>query len=184
MKKIILVLCFAFFLCGCEKTGPEYLVSGMGFDSFDGRYEICFETIVINTETTEQSVRLLKGNGSTVYEAVSQIDRQCTQPLLLSHCGILAIGDSITETELKQIGDYCYSQDELTLSVYLIRTPDAEKLFKAKPISSICAGYDIMGLLKENSGYKNRFFEVLNSGYKAALPKISLKDGGLIFNGQ
>ncbi len=183
MKKIFLILVLIVSLCGCEKTGPEYLISSMGFDSIDGAYNVCFEAVIINTETTEQSVKLLKGEGKTVKEAVRQIDKQCTQPLLFAHCGVLAIGDSITKEQFKEIGDFCYREDEITLSAFFISTENAQKLLSVKPVSSICAGYDIMGLVKENKRHKNRFFEVMSSGYKAHLPRISLKDGGLRFDG-
>ncbi len=181
MKKIWLGLILILFLCGCEKTAPEYLISSIGFDSKGETYKVCFEAVIINTENTEQSVKLLKGEGETIKEAVDKIERQCTQPLLLSHCGVLAVGEDITRQQFLEICDYCYEKNEITLSAFFIKTKNAQKLLSAKPISSACVGYDIMGLIKQNKHYKNRFFEVINSDYKASIPKISLKDGGLLF---
>lgn len=182
MKKIALTLLLMLFLCGCEKTGPEYLISSMGFDSTKGVYNVCFEAVIINTETTEQSVRLLKGSGNTVEDAVKEIDAQITQPLMLSHCGVIAIGNSINNKQLHEIGEFCYSRDEITLSAFFVRTENALQLLSVKPVSSVCAGYDIMGLIEQNKPYKNRFFEIINSDYEAALPQISLMDGGLCFD--
>lgn len=184
MKRILFCVLLMLLLCGCEKTGPEYLVSSMGFDVEGDSYKVCFESVIINSENTEQTVRLLKGEGKTVKAAVEQIDRQCTQPLLLSHCGVLAIGDSVSKSQLRQIGDFCYSQEQVTLSAFFVRTENAEKLLSVKPVSSTCAGYDIMGLIKENKRYDNRLFEVINKDYDVNLPKISLKDGGLKFDGE
>ena len=139
MKKILLSFVLMLFLCGCEKTGPEYLISGIGFDNNNQTYKVCFEAVVINTENTEQSVKLLKGEGKTVEEAVKEIDRQCTQPLLLSHCGILAIGENISQEQFSKICKYCYNIEEITLSAFFVKTDNAEKLLSVKPISSACA---------------------------------------------
>lgn len=181
MKKLLLVFALLFCLCGCQKTGPEYLVSSIGFDRVNGQYNVCFEAIIINTENTEQTVKLLKGTGSTIEAAVKQIEKQCTQPLLLSHCGVIAIGEGVTDYGLRKIGDYCFSQDQITLSAYFVRCNNAEKLLSVKPLSSACAGYDIMSLIKENNHRKNRFFEVISAEYEIPLPHISLKNGGLTF---
>ncbi len=183
MKKILLAIVLMLLLCGCDKTGPEYLVSSMGFDFSDGLYNVCFEAVVINSESSGQTIKLLKGKGVTIGEAVSDIYRQCTQPLMLSHCGVLAIGESVDNIRLREIGDYCYNQDQLTLSAFFVKTENAEKILSVKPLSSVCAGYDIMGLIQQNKQYNNRFFELINSSYRAKLPKIILQNGGLIFEG-
>ncbi len=183
MKKIFLVLCFLLLLCGCEKTGPEYLVSSIGFDGDGGKYSVSFETIIINSENTEQTLKVLKGEGETIQQAVKEIDRQCTQPLLLAHCGVIIIGDGISSEQFSNIKKYCYDRDPITLSAFFIKSKNAGKLLSAKPLSSACVGYDIMGLIKQNKHFKNRFFEVLSSDYNAVLPRIELGNGGLYFEG-
>lgn len=184
MKKGFITLAILLLLCGCQKTGPEYLVSGIGVDSSDGKYNVCFETIIVNTENTDQSVHILKGSGNTVEKAVKQIYAQCTQPLLMAHCGVVVIGENITCKQLKEVGEYCYNEDEITLSAYFVKTDNAEKLLSLNPVSSVSVAYDIMGLVKQNGNYCNRFFEVINTGYRTTLPKISIKNKGLKFDGQ
>ena len=181
MKKIIFVALLLVLMCGCDKTKPEYLVSAMGFDNNGENYNVCFESIVINTENNEQKLLLLNGKGETIGAAVDEIYRQCTQPLLLSHCGVIAVGEGINQNRFKEICKFCYDKEQITLSAFFVKTKNAQNLLSFKPISSTCAGYDIMGLVKQNKGYKNRFFEIINSNFKAELPRISLKDGGIIF---
>lgn len=181
MKRIFLLLLVLGLLCGCEKTGPEYLVSSIGFDSDGREYNVSFEAIIINSENTEQALKVLKGKGKTIDEAVKEIDRQCTQPLLLSHCGVIIIGDGITKKQFSDIKSYCYSSDPITLSAFFIKSKNAQQLLSAKPLSSACVGYDIMGLLKQNKQYKNRFFEVISNEYNAVLPRIELGKEGLYF---
>ncbi len=179
MKKFFIMFIIMLCLCGCEKKGPEYLVSGMGFDKVEGIYNVCFETVIINSEDTKQSVRLLKGKGTSLESAVEEILNQCTQPLLLSHCGVLVLGDTITVDELENIAKYYVKGEKITLSAFLVRTENAEKVMNIEPISSVSVGYDIMGLLEQNKEYKNRLFETVNSDYKVLLPKISIINGGL-----
>ncbi len=181
MKKILFAIFLMFLLCGCEKKGPEYLISSMGFDYNNGQYEVCFEAIVINSENTEQTVKVFKGRGSSIESAVGEIRKQCTQPLLLSHCGVIAVGEDISKARFKEVCNFCYNEEEITLSAFFVKSENPQKLLSTKPLSSACAGYDIMGLLKQNKHYKNRFFEVINSGYKAVLPRVNQKDGGLCF---
>ncbi len=181
MKKLFLSLALVLFLCGCQKRGPEYLVSSMGFDKAENSYKVCFESVIINSEDTKQSVKLLKGEGQTLKAAINEIEKQCTQPLLLSHCGVLVIGDNITQNELSDIAKYCVKNEEITLSAFLIKTENAQKLLSVKPVSSLTVGFDIMGLLEQNKRYKNRLFELMNTESNTALPKVSINDGGLIF---
>ncbi len=183
MKKALWFFVLLLFLCGCEKQGPEYLVSSIGFDKVNDGYKVCFESVIINSEDTKQTVKLLKGEGQTLSMAINEIEKQCTQPLLLSHCGVLVIGDSITKNELNDIATYCVKGEQITLAAFLIRTESAQKLLSVKPLSSVAVGFDIMGLLEQSKHYKNRLFELVNSDYKIPLPSVSINDGGLIFSG-
>ncbi|MBR6533031.1 MAG: hypothetical protein IKT44_01205 [Clostridia bacterium] len=183
MKKISIIIVLLLFLCGCDKTQPEYLISSMGFDYSGGKYIACFEAVVINSENTDQTVKLLKGEGSSIKEAVSVIKKKCTQPLLMSHCGVIAVSENMPPQYFKEVCDFCYNKEEITLSAFFIKTSNPQELLSIKPLSSVCVGYDIMGLIKQNPHFENRFFEVINSGYKARLPKITQKDGGLYFEG-
>lgn len=182
MKKCILAVILLLFLCGCQKYKPEYLVSSIGIDKKENNYKVLFETVIINTENTSQILRVLQGEGESIDKAVNQIKKQCTQPLLLSHCGVIMVGENVTDTDLFKICEYAL-KEEITLSAYFIRTKNTQKLLNQKPLSSVCVGYDIMGLIKQNKPYKNRFFELINSKFKAELPQISLKEGGLYFEG-
>jgi hypothetical protein len=180
VKKCILSIILLLLLCGCQKFKPEYLVSSIGFDKVEDKYTVLFETVIINTENTSQSLKVLKGEGESIEQAVAQIKRQSTQPLLLSHSGVIAVSENITRDDLKQICEYALEQ-EITLSAYFVKTQNCEKLLKQKPVSSVCVGYDIMGLIKQNKPYRNRFFEIINADFNAVIPKISLKEGGLYF---
>lgn len=181
MKRIIFVVFVLLLLCGCNNGRSEYLVSAMGFDYNEGEYEVCFEAIIVNSENTDQTLKLFKGSGETLEKAIKKIEKQCTRPLLFSHCGVIVVGEKIPKLKFLEVCDYCYAEEEITLSAFFIKTESPETLLSIKPTSSACVGYDIMGLLKQNKVFENRFFEIIKSDYTAQLPKISKVQGGLYF---
>ncbi len=181
MKKIILLLFMMGLLCGCRTQESKYLVSSIGFDYNDQEYEVCFETIVVNSEKTDQQLKLFQGKGESIEKAVGEIEKQCTRPLVLSHCGVIAVSQNLSYDDFLKVCDFCYKREEITLSAFFIKTNSPLGLLSTKPLASVCVGYDIMGLLKQNKPFGNRFFEIIKNNYKVELPTIKAKTGGIIF---
>lgn len=183
MKKLIFLFLPLFLLCSCQKTKPEYLISSIGFDNKDGQINTCFEAIVINSETEDQEVKLFEGKGKTVQEGIEKIKRQCTQDFLLSHCGVLVVGESITKGQLDSIYEFCFNEENITLSARFVKTENAKELLSQKPFSTISVGYDILGLIEQysqnqNKKIKNRYFEIMAKDKKVSLPKITINKEG------
>lgn len=183
MKRLFLIIPLLFLLCGCQKTGPEYLISSIGFDNENGQLKACFEAIVINSETEGQQVKVIEGVGKTVNEAIGQVERKSTQSLLFSHCAVLVVGDSVTQNQLDNIYDFCFENTDITLSAFFVKTQNAKKLLSSKPLSTIAVGYDILGLIEQysknkNIKIKNRYFEIMALNKEVVLPKITLKEEG------
>lgn len=176
MKKILLIFTLLISLCGCKQTGAEYIISSMGFDNSDGLLNTCFEAIVINSETTESQIKLLEGKGKTVTDGIKQIKKSATQKLLLSHCGVLVMGEDLTESQINEIYEFCFDERDITLSARVVTTKNAKQLLQTKPVSSIAVGYDILGLIeqysKKDKQIKNRYFEIMALERRVALPKI------------
>lgn len=183
MKKAVIAVLLMLFLCGCGGEQSEYLVSSMGFDYKNDLYQVYFETVVVNTENKNQILKVLSGRGETIEKATQMIKKQCTRPLLFSHCGVIITNSNMPREKFLEVCDFCYKTEEITLSAYFIKAENPKEIFAIKPISSVSVGYDIMGILKQNKNYKNRFFEIINSNYKTKLPTISKREGGLYFNG-
>lgn len=183
MKKAVIVVLFMLFLCGCGGEQSEYLVSSMGFEHSDNSYNVYFEAVVVNNETTTQSLKLFEAEGDTIDQAVGKIKKQCARPLLFSHCGVIIIDNKMPYKNFLEVCDFCYREEEITLSAYFIKANNPKEILMVKPLSSVSVGYDIMGILKQNSNCKNRFFEIINSKYETGLPTISKREGGLYFNG-
>ena len=187
MKKILLIFILLISLCGCKQTGAEYIISSMGFDNSDGLLNICFEAIVINSETTESQIKLLEGKGETVKDGIKQIKKSATQKLLLSHCGVLVMGENLTQSQIDGIYEFCFDERDITLSARVVTTKNAKQLLQSKPVSSIAVGYDILGLIeqysKKDKQIKNRYFEIMALERRVSLPKITpTKEGYYLEN--
>ncbi len=182
MKKLLFIFPLLLILCGCKQTGAEYIISSIGFDNNDGLLNTCFEAVVINSETEDQVIKLLEGNGKNVEQGIAKIKKQCTQDFLLSHCGVLVIGESVTENQINDIYQFCFNERDITLSARVVKTENAKELLQKKPVSSIAVGYDILGLIeqysKKDKQIKNRYFEIMALEREVKLPKIALKEEG------
>ena len=147
----------AAFMCGCSakeavaSDKQEYIVSSIGFDEQDdGMIKMILEAVVVNSDdfTSEKSSKLIIGKGETVLSAYSQIISKITQPLMFSHCGVIAIGSGLNSESVKEVHDFCYNKDEINLAAMFIYTPIAEVLLSCEPISSVAVGYDVMSMVE------------------------------------
>lgn len=196
-------ICFALpmlLLCGCsvKNTAPsnvhEYIVTALGFEEKADNIEVFIEALVVNSEDTEAERRLeiITAEGKTVGEAVNNASKKTSQPLLLSHCGVVVTDSSISPERFSEICNYCYTEDEITLSVMFVTTKNALELLSCEAISSISVGFDIMNMIeRQNSDsgtvYKNRFYEIATNTSKPqkifALPFFETEDGGYSISG-
>ena len=149
----------------------------------NNKYNVYFEAVVVNNETTDQTLKLFTGSGETIEKAVDLIQKQCARPLLFSHCGVIVVDKKMPQKNFLEVCDFCYKEEEITLSAYYVTANNPKEILSAKPLSSVSVGYDIMGILKQNSSFENRFFEIIKSNYKTSLPIITKGKEGLCFEG-
>ena len=169
MKRIaVVILSFIFLLSGCAGTKPvsskteQYIVSALGFD-FDNGFKVSAEAVIVGTEgTSKAEAKVITGQGKTIEEAFYELRKKTSQPLLLSHCGLLLLGEDIN---FEEVLEYAKKNKELTLSVFLGATDNAEQLLNLEAVSSIAIGYDLVGMIEqqeesEGENFKNRFYEI------------------------
>lgn len=196
-------ICLTFIvtlLCGCsvKNTAPsnvhEYIVTALGFEEKADNICVYIEALVVNSEDTEAERRLeiITAEGRTVGEAINNASKKTSQPLLLSHCGVVVTDSSISPERFSEICNYCYNEDEITLSVMFVTTKSTLELLSCEAISSISVGFDIMNMIeRQNSDsgtvYKNRFYEIGTNASKPqkifALPYFETEDSGYSISG-
>ncbi|MFQ8951734.1 MAG: hypothetical protein ACLR56_01115 [Oscillospiraceae bacterium] len=57
----------------------------------------------------------------------------------------------MTAERFSQICDYCFYENRITLSAYMISAKSPELLLGGKPESSAATGYDIMNMIERQS---------------------------------
>ncbi len=181
MKKLFIILLCPLLLCGCRQKPQEYLITAIAADYNGGLYTVYYEAVIINTENSGQKREILTASGRTLLETIAQIEKQTTLPLLMSHCGIVAVGKGITRTKLRGIMKYCKENRDITLSVQFIKTDNPEQLLKTEPLSSISVGYDLVSLIRtQKRNLKNRLFEIYKN-QNPILPELNLTEKGYYF---
>ena len=202
MKKILISIFVLMLtlLSGCRFTtgGAEndrrFIVAAVGFESDGALITVYAETIIINSETPENepAPKLLKGSGATINEAFEEIEASLARPLMLEHCGVIAVGGGVTASWFDRICDYCLDDRRITLSSYMISCDSPEALLSETPESSVAAGYDIMGIIEQRSSstgifYDSRFFEIEGLREKGrsvfTLPFFALTGDGITLDG-
>lgn len=173
MKKSLLCLAFLllFGLCGCtsgslNKMG-SYSVAAIGFEEKEKGFAIYVEAVVVNSEDSDKPVKkmLFKGEGNTIDKAYEKAVSQSAKPWSLGHCAVLVLSEDIDEKAIDDIFDFCLKKSEITVSVSVVKTKNAEKLLEAESYSSVAVGYDIVSVLEtqykvRKIGFSNRLYEV------------------------
>ncbi len=203
MKKtafIGIILFLPLFLCGCNaeehlnRGANKYIVASLGFDEADGKISVYSESVVINTDDTEaeKKTELLEGSGKTLEEAINLIIKKAAQPVEFSHCAVAVIGESVSSKRYSEICDFLYNERQITISVLVVACKNAKELLGCETVSSVAVGYDITGMIEQQSGhsginYENRLYELENKQRKpvnvSSLPLFKVKDGEFYFDG-
>ena len=203
MKKAITILMLAVFvvlLCGCSTKSAvvynrgEYIVSAIGFDNNSNNIQMTVEAIVVNSDSPQspEKSEIFSGSGTDITQAFFEINKKITQPLMFSHTGVVAMGESLLPNQINEVLKFCYEKDEINLAAMFVATANAKKLLSCKAVSSVAVGYDIMNMTqvmgeKTNFKFKNRFYEVeanRNAPTKnVSLPYFAVSDGSVIFEG-
>ena len=203
MKRIICItLCFLLFfsLCGCGyqkalyRSGSEYIVASIGFDRTPKGLNVILEAVIINSEDsgTDKKTELLKGTGENTDTAFADAIKSATEPVMLSHLGIAVLGESLSANDFDNIMDWFYYRRDTTLSAFFVTCETAEELLSCETVSSVAVGYDLVGLLEQNSNetgakLKNRFFQLKSQESRKsstlALPYFTVSDQSFNLNG-
>lgn len=203
IKKLFLIftaLSLSVTLTACRGTGENikndrrFMVSALGFETDGFLIKVTSELIIINSEDPETppQAKTFSAKSSTVTGALEDISARLSRPMLLEHCGIIAIGDRMNEKRFSEICDYCFAENRITLSAYMISVPDPEELLSGEPESSAAVGYDIMNIIEQQSAANgintnSRFFEVESARESGKstffLPRFEKTESGAVFSG-
>lgn len=202
LKKIFFLLIIFIFLStfsGCtggvyRQPDQQYLVSGIAFKRDKDKITTFAETVIVNTESTDQGVNrhIFSASGNTAGESLLNLSGKISKPLLFDHCGLIALDEALSGEQFEQIIDYCKKNEEINLAAYMISSENIDTLFDCEPVSTLTVSYDLMGVIdrvESLNGIKfhNRYYEVCANKLRQSecflLPFVSVKNGEYILNG-
>lgn len=157
-KFLALLLLLPMIFCSCRNTGrsePEQvcLVSAIGFDGEeDGRLRLSVEVpLTRESEAEGMETKLFEGTGKNVPDAMRQITAGLAKELLFSHCALMVLGEGLTREQIQAAFDFASTGEFLPLAAQVVAAPDAGELLRGGSLSTPAAGYDIPGILKQES---------------------------------
>lgn len=170
------------------KNDRRFTVSALGFEKCGNQIGVTAEVIIINSESAEVKPRsaVFFAEDGTIDGALEKISAKLSRPMLFEHCGIIAVGDSMTEELFNEICEYCIYENRITVSAYIVSTNSPKELLNGEPQASLAVGYDIMGIIARQVADgtlegRSRCFEVvrdMNSGSKPYLPRFIRGEDG------
>lgn len=176
MKKLSVCLAAVIICCtlaGCQITSGSagndrrFMVTALGFSEGGDNITVTAEIVTVNSESAkaEPSPQTLSCTANGITAALDGISNSLSRPMLLEHCGVIVIDTALNAERLGEICDYCFRENRITLSVYMVSADNPAVLLDGEPVSSVAVGYDIMGIIgqKTKTGkikFENRYFEI------------------------
>lgn len=174
MKRLMISV-FSALICitlvGCRasvgtQNDRRFMVTALGF-SGDENITVTAEIVTVNSESAkrEPTPQVLSYAADSINKALGGIADSLSRPILLEHCGVIVIDTALSAKRFAEICDYCFKENRITLSVYMIASDNPKALLDGEPVSSVAVGYDIMGIIGQKSetgkiNFKNRYFEI------------------------
>ena len=158
-------------LCGCStpvgtQNDRRFMVTALGFSGNDD-ITLTAEIVTVNSESAESEpyTQVLTYTANSINEALNGIADSLSRPMLLEHCGVIVIDTAISAERFAEICDYCFKENKITLSVYMMASENPKALLDGEPLYSVAVGYDIMGIIGQKSetekiNFTNRYFEI------------------------
>ena len=174
MKRLIISVLTA-LLClvlgGCStsvstQNDRRFMVTALGFSGNDN-ITVTAEIVTVNSESAEGEPRtqVLSCTENGINKALNGIADSLSRPMLLEHCGVIVIDTALSAESFAEICDYCFKENKITLSVYMVAAENPKTLLDGEPLYSVAVGYDIMGIIGQKSetekmNFTNRYFEI------------------------
>lgn len=179
MKKLLLLLpiTLIFLLCGCASREIDrgYLVSAIGFSKEKDVINLYIEALSSSDTTDKPSEKVtLTASGTSPQIAFKNLSGTLVKPLYFEQLGAVVFEKEINRQALNFLKDI----PDINYGVFLVKTNDIDKLFKAQTPNGLL-GYDIIGLLKTNGKTKSSLYAISRESFDA--PTINIENGRLHF---
>ncbi len=205
LTAVLILISIPAVFSGCaevKETNDMAILSGMSVDvDASGRWEITAEVVNKTADASpEETRRVIRSNGSTLGDALENLNFQDSRQIYFSHAKTLVLSRYLAETQgVGPVADYVMRNYKTRLSMDLLVSdlPDASAVADLSSSSSGLIYYDLEELVKTDRQYgacsPTKVYQAVNllkeSGADLTIPLISQRDdraclaGTAVFSG-
>lgn len=110
-----------------QQSRSENIITAMGVDKTEQGYEVHIQYVLPYLDSNNSTLKVMTGKGSSVSEAVENLDMEYGKISGFAHCRTLIFNDKACEDDLTQILDYVVRIKTNTNNVTLINTHKSSK---------------------------------------------------------
>ena len=135
--KLIILIIFPIILSGCSYTELNKLaiVSALGVDYIDGKYEITAQVMDVKKLDTgaEENSIIYEAQGETIGKAIRNLSEKYPKNVYLGHVEIIILGKEVAEQKINDIFDYVMRSPEVRSTGYVLINKDQSAKITLEP---------------------------------------------------
>lgn len=186
IRKTIIIILITTLITGCWnyiEINDLVLISGIGIDYQNNKYEVSFETLYQDKESSDSNFEkgiIKTGTGKTLGEAFDNITLSIEKEPYFAHLKVLVISTEIANNHLDKIFDFFLRNNDIRniFSIVIANENKPVEILSKSDNYFPVASEKIKSLLENNvySNYisKNKYFKKVASNYLSKDQNISL----------
>lgn len=197
MKKVfktLVILIFIFSTTGCwnfQELNQLAIITGMAIDKDEDHFEVSVlvansKKFQVSSKEGESQTTVYSGKGTTISEAMKDIDLSIPKQLYIGHLSVIIIDEEIAKTGMNQMIDYLLRDPESTKRFYLavakndkakdiLKTISPLESFPSQNLSANIARSSESQAVSATITYSKFVETMIKVGYEPILPTITLK---------
>ncbi len=198
MKKIIFIFLILFLFTGCydyTELNDTAIISGIGADYKDKKYEITFEIITLQKDNSgsksETKTMLVTGSGNNPARAFNNTISKVDKKVVFDHLQVVLLSENLAQEKgIKHLSNYLFRDIHVSNNFYYILAKDSKvkEIFKTKIKNEPVVSNALIGLFKNQNDVeifdlKNEFdylYAQMKDGKKDILiPSVKLKNNNI-----
>lgn len=178
MKKIIALVSVILLLTGCSNSRElenRDFVMAAGIEQDNGyKLTLAVARPSAENDSSKEKEEVFEGRGSTIAEAVENINSRTKGSIYMGHNRVIVLSDSIKS--YKDIVDYFRSNIEISRDTIMVKAEKPSEVIRAKNNDENFSGYIFNYFKYKNKIDLNRFMDYYNNSIYTELPAISSQD--------
>lgn len=191
MKRIIVIVCLVFILCGCydyRELNDMSVVTGIGIDYKDNKYIVSLEVTksVKDGSSNELETIIYTGDDRILANAFLEAKNSSDKFVYMEHVNILLVSKNLCESGIGDVVDYIVRDTSINSNYYMVMVDDPGDIF-AKKIENDSVSNVITNTINyylDSTNFDDLDImasHMMNEKNDIAIPSIELDEDKVIF---